>query len=804
MKPNETISAAEARQREIEREARSLGVSRYRKQLEKNGLADTPVGALLIRKTGKSLADLIEDRVTEVSQEKAGRRANLIMAHIVKAGVDPLVAAELTYRVALNHIGRHPDTPLQSVAIDVADAILDDTADRELRKGDPYRYAVMQRALTRRGATARRHEQLNDIRRAPVPPTDKLHLGAAMLEQLAVLGLFETFRVGRAPHNRVIFRLTEAGRTWFKENHERAGIMRPVKLPMVSPPRPWSGLYGGGYLEPHGKHGWPLIRSMSPEHREGLQRADLSAVYAAVNHLQERAWRVNKPVLNVMKTLWEEGARLAGMPPREDFALPSTAGVDWDAPLEKAGWKRAAAIVHTRNNKLVSKRLAFQGRLWIAERFAEEERFFFPWQLDWRGRAYPMAERLNPQGEDADRALLAFADGKRIGKAGDWLAVHVANVFGFDKGSFAERIAWTERHTPQLLASARDPLDGGRDFWAEAEDPWQALAAAFEWAGYVEQGPEFITYLPLPQDGSSNALQHYAAILRDPKLAALSNLTDSSAPEDFYCEVTRAAQIQINISGDPKLTRWRGSGVTRKISKAATVRFVYNGTLFGIRDAIIDAMREAEDLTAPPMIDWSDPDDPSWAEAVALAKVLIGVIGEVAAGVPVMMRRLKETGADHAKQGRIITWWTPDGLPVTHEYWKQEGRRIKYHWLGQERKLTLQLDTEELDPLATGNGLAPNWIHSHDAAHLRAVMRDLRRFGLQAPAAAHDSFATLAPEVSTLKAALAAAFRRLHEGVTLYSFLADLGLLEGALAGGDWPEMGSFDLKRVAGRYMFG
>ena len=89
------------------------------------------------------------------------------------------------------------------------------------------------------------------------------------------------------------------------------------------------------------------------------------------------------------------------------------------------------------------------------------------------------------------------------------MKVHLANLFGFNKGmlnerniifgffsvwdriftyslslaSFLERIAWTEKHLPQALDSAANPLDGGQ-WWLEAEDPWQALATCRELRGF--------------------------------------------------------------------------------------------------------------------------------------------------------------------------------------------------------------------------------------------------------------------------------------------------------------------------------
>ena len=57
-----------------------------------------------------------------------------------------------------------------------------------------------------------------------------------------------------------------------------------------------------------------------------------------------------------------------------------------------------------------------------------------------------------------------FARGKPLGKSGlDWLKLHIVNLTGvMKKESVAARIVWAEEILPQILDSARNPLDGDR------------------------------------------------------------------------------------------------------------------------------------------------------------------------------------------------------------------------------------------------------------------------------------------------------------------------------------------------------
>ena len=63
----------------------------------------------------------------------------------------------------------------------------------------------------------------------------------------------------------------------------------------------------------------------------------------------------------------------------------------------------------------------------VAQAFRKEESIYFPHNLDFRGRAYPMHPHLNHLGGDVNRGLLQFADAKPLGTSGlKWLKVSVS------------------------------------------------------------------------------------------------------------------------------------------------------------------------------------------------------------------------------------------------------------------------------------------------------------------------------------------------------------------------------------------
>ncbi len=59
---------------------------------------------------------------------------------------------------------------------------------------------------------------------------------------------------------------------------------------------------------------------------------------------------------------------------------------------------------------------------------------YFPHNIDFRGRAYPISSHLNHMGADLTRSLLIFDEARPLGERGlYWLKVHFANLTGGDK-----------------------------------------------------------------------------------------------------------------------------------------------------------------------------------------------------------------------------------------------------------------------------------------------------------------------------------------------------------------------------------
>jgi len=84
-----------------------------------------------------------------------------------------------------------------------------------------------------------------------------------------------------------------------------------------------------------------------------------------------------------------------------------------------------------------SLRCDFSLKINVARAFKDVEKIYFPHNVDFRGRVYPIPPHLNHMGADISRGILEFSKGEPLSEKGlYWLKVHTANKMGKDKLSF--------------------------------------------------------------------------------------------------------------------------------------------------------------------------------------------------------------------------------------------------------------------------------------------------------------------------------------------------------------------------------
>ncbi len=88
-------------------------------------------------------------------------------------------------------------------------------------------------------------------------------------------------------------------------------------LPMIYRPARWVDYeIGGYYLKPTN-----VMRVQESSQEECLKHADLTKVFNVLDVLGETGWAINRPILEVMEALWEEGGGRAELPKRQIASL---------------------------------------------------------------------------------------------------------------------------------------------------------------------------------------------------------------------------------------------------------------------------------------------------------------------------------------------------------------------------------------------------------------------------------------------------------------------------------------------------
>lgn len=572
-------------------------------------------------------------------------------------------------------------------------------------------------------------------------------------------------------------------------------------LPMVCPPKPWTSRFSGGFI----RSNTSVVRIKPGEVDQKLytsaavKRGDMTQVFKGLNVLGQTAWTVNKQVLDVIVEVWNTGEALANVPPLDaGLTMPPEPAASQD-PLERRNWYRAVKAVENQVSSLHSQRCYMNLQLEIARAF-RNQRFYLPHNIDYRGRAYPIPTYLNHMGADHTRAILKFADGKALGANGlRWLKIHLANLAGYDKASFGEREAFADDNMANIRDSATNPLGGSR-WWLKAEDPWQCLAACFELtaAHDLADPTQFVSHLPIHQDGTCNGLQHYAALGGDRWGAQQVNLLPGPRPADVYTAVANIVKESIAkdaAEGQPYAAALIGK-ITRKVVKQTVMTNVYGVTFQGAKKQVCKQL----DSLYPTLHKECGILHMHLASYVAkqiftaLASMFRGAhdiqywLGEIGGRVcrsltPAQIEEIAVEFGDKSspksksksmslrnmaaefktlsKQFRsTVVWTTPLRMPVAQPYRLSTSKDIQ---------TCLQVvsfaQSNQIDPVNRRKqlqGFPPNFIHSLDASHMLLSAIECGQRNLQF-AAVHDSFWTHAADLDVMNTVLRETFIKIHE-----------------------------------------
>ena len=503
----------------------------------------------------------------------------------------------------------------------------------------------------------------------------------------------------------------------------KAELFSPLAWPMLIEPNDWTtrGKHGG-YLLNEVMRGYDMVRRGEWTVIQG------ETPVAFLNKIQKVAYTLNPFIVGVAETLMERGVQVGKFIPIVEVPLPPKPPDIADNAEARHDYRRRAAEVHNINAQAFNKSCRTRMTMNAVERFKDVEKFFLPWSLDYRGRAYPIPAFLTPQDTDFGKSLLKFYEQSFITpEAEQWLAFQVATTYGLDKAPMTERLSWVAENEDLITRIAKDPI-GNLSEWEGADEPWTFLAACDEYYHCVINCDRHYTNLPIAVDATCSGLQILAGLARDASTAKLVNVLPSDRPQDAYKVIAEQAKPHVPEHIRPYMDR--------KTTKRTVMTVPYNAKPFSNRGYIREALKEKglevekDDLTV-------------------VVKAVRDAMDVVVPGPMRVMKWIEQEVSNAIDRGlNKLTWVTPSGFVVTQKLMKKDTKRINLELLGRCKVTVVKGDANEVDKNHHKNATAPNLIHSLDASllHLSAIRFD-------APIALiHDSVLCRATDMSVLSA----------------------------------------------------
>ena len=847
------------RQIEFERSMQDSGRAKFfaginrAKNSQFDGESSTSYGITMLRMYVDTMASIVRRSVLKYK----GKPGVTPLAWEYLDGKDYRLVAYIAAKTIIDSISK--TVPLTATAIRIASKVEDNLRIEQLRKLDRKYLQSTERFIKDNKLTDKRSTARNVILASfdksektptwnPWPTKNKVHVGVALIQAFihATSDLDQENRpipetglvtkVGTWNKDKQQYFLCGTAKTaaWIRANIDISKDMHPDFWPCIEQPIPWTSPTYGGYHTEEVRRTKPLVKTQRRKYLKKFhgKEGSMSPLYDTVNILQAVPWEVNTIVYNTMKQEFNRADGI-GMPSMEPIEIPrmpldkiDTKGMSkedarkakvrarralsMEQKREYAAWHQTYTRLQAEERSRVSQALQISSTISMASTVLEEDSVYFVWSADFRGRLYQACTALSQQGTDKAKALLKFRRGLPLGKGGfRHLAMYAAALYGVDKVSQDDRLAWVEEHKDAIIATSYDPEET-REFWGRADDPYLFLSVCIELGECIQlstkERQEYVSYLPVPKDGKCNGIQHFSAMLCDTVSADAVCLSDSDVPKDIYMDVADRVMVDLRKTVDDSRggmgfkrahEGWEPCGkfdldmakawlefiVDRKCTKKPTMVLPYGGTKIACRDQMQDYINEKvlanslenpdyispfSVLEVPESIDKSS--DPEKYASGFITNYVWAALDEVVVASRKAMKFLQDIVAVINKdEPGCISWVTPTGFPVYTDIRDTKSSRVKT-FLDGALVLRFQEELDGFNKYKMKSSLAPNFVHSIDASHLQMAITSGYSAGIKDFACVHDSFSVHAGNCDLFDRIIRATFRELHRDNLLVDF----------------------------------
>lgn len=656
----------------------------------------------------------------------------------------------------------------------------------------------------------------------------KISIGATIVDIAeAKLGLFRLSKMphkpGKAKGSEYVYRVSINPEVldMVKDMNQSAATIGFNTYPMLCPPREWTSFNCGGYLSSQ-KYIIRLNQGMDLKKIKSFYAAERNnkapKVIEALNIIQSTPWRINQRILDIILEVayWKN--------PPSCFPSPEIPGLpeppeDMTDEAKIRAWRLEVFRHRQRYASMIGERIGLEINIRSAKDNAGYDKIWFPHNIDFRGRVYPIPS-FNYQGSDVARGLLCFADGDDVKndiEARRWLKRNLANLYGLDKKLFHEREAWVDQNMALLRRIDQDPAGNFRD-WQDADSPVQFLAATIDYIGVVDRGK--LSYIKIGMDGSCSGLQHYSAMFRDEVGGAAVNLIpDPEKIHDIYGIISdKVVDVlkhdaefgfqdekhpetgNVRVGPQTMALEWLAYGVDRKVVKRPVMTYVYGSVAYGMSNHVFS------DIIIPEIMSRSEGDDnfnQTWRRprqsAIYIGKLINDSVANTVIKAKQAMDWLQSVASRTNRKNCEISWKSPSGLRVYQGYAKSKSEIIDCVFrqslsISGRLRMTYKNTDEGLDHLKQRNAIAPNFIHSVDAAHVHLFALKANEYGIRNLGIIHDDFGCSAKHAAKMAIAIRESFIEMHKQDIAGNFkkALDFFLID------DPPVKGALDINAVA------
>jgi len=599
-----------------------------------------------------------------------------------------------------------------------------------------------------------------------------IQLGAYMLNVfLSYSDLFTTKTIMIERKNNRFLIGTKKLNTYLNQAIDNSVAFSALYLPMIDIPLYWTDVnIKGGYYDKELQY--CMIRNTKPEHLAML--SDIPMCMDALNHMQAVPYTINQSILNLAIDITNTQHRSLldlGEAPREFSANYS---------------KRSRDVIETKTMLAQQAKLKRNLNTITAAKQLVDEDVYFPWFMDWRGRYYPLASYLSPQGNDLSRALIQPKKGKPLTEEGySHLGAYVARCYGL-RGSHAECQQWTKENYEALWSINKNPGDNNSlEFAQQADKPMQFIRACQAFVNGCESTMMCNFFIQL--DATANVFQHFAAMTRDPAVAKLTNMTSLGYPEDIYSHMAMALVEKGNqdyMMGN-ELGMWTRH-LNRDHIKMSLMTSLLNNSIRGNIMEIIHGQIWQGDLPAPDAY-------------FDYAKYLIHGMREIAQDMwPLVYgasKWLKDFAAMAGRKKQLLEWDMPSGFKIRSNSFNHERAKVGTV-LGQMRTILFDQPTQ-FNPRSQTTAFTANFQHSLDAAHMTLLINRLAAMSIDCYSV-HDCIAVHPNDVDGALEAAKVTFLLLHEHLNYFDWLTKKTGINKTL-----PKRGDWDILEVLGSEYF-